>query len=79
MSIRRWLLLFYPRRSVGVPAAPVFSDTVAGFPVPDVSVTRALLLMLLLMHFLFNHAVSEVALSSLVLIFVLKSNPVFKI
>lgn len=37
------MLLFYPRRSVGVPAAPVFSDTVAGFPVPDVSVTRALL------------------------------------
>lgn len=57
----------------------MFSDTVAVFPVPDVSVTRALLLMLLLMHFLFNHAVSEVALSSLVLISVLKSNPVFKI
>ena len=75
MSIRRWLLLFYPRRSVGVPAAPVFSDTVAVFPVPDVSVTGVLLLML----FVFNHAVSKVALSSLVLISVLKSNPVFKI
>lgn len=53
----------------------VFSDTVAVFPVPDVSVTGVLLLML----FVFNHAVSEVALSSLVLISVLKSNPVFKI
>ena len=75
MPIRGWLLLFYPRRSVGVPAALVFSDTVAVFPVPDVSVTGVLLLML----FVFNHAVSEVALSSLVLISVLKSNPVFKI
>ena len=44
MPIRRWLLLFYPRRSVGVPAAPVFSDAVAVFPVPDVSVTGVLLL-----------------------------------
>ena len=69
------MLLFYPRRSVGVPAAPVFSDTVAAFPVPDVSITGVLSLML----FVFNHAVSEVALSSLVLISVLKSNPVFKI
>ena len=75
MPIRRWLLLFYPRRSVGVPAAPVFPDTVAVFPGPDVSVTGVLLLML----FVFNQAVSEVALSSLVLISVLKSNPLFKI